>query len=106
MGPYSDVQTMAVWYTGALAVRGHDYSPRHRISRWRADVGTPKPSNVLEVKVAAGQGVKRAGAQVVLKGMKMEHTLTAPFDGVLAELNANAGAQVSEGVVLAKLEKA
>jgi 3-methylcrotonyl-CoA carboxylase alpha subunit len=37
--------------------------------------------------------------------MKMEHTLTAPFDGKLTELNAKAGAQVSEGVLLAKLEK-
>jgi 3-methylcrotonyl-CoA carboxylase alpha subunit len=37
--------------------------------------------------------------------MKMEHTLIAPFDGKLVELNAKAGAQVSEGVLLAKLEK-
>jgi biotin carboxyl carrier protein len=42
----------------------------------------------------------------VLEAMKMEHTLTAPFDGKVIELKANAGAQVSEGVLLAKLEKA
>jgi 3-methylcrotonyl-CoA carboxylase alpha subunit len=35
--------------------------------------------------------------------MKMEHTLTAPFDGKLSELNAKPGAQVSEGVLLAKM---
>ena len=29
--------------------------------------------------------------------MKMEHALTAPFDGTVAELNATAGAQVTEG---------
>jgi propionyl-CoA carboxylase alpha chain/3-methylcrotonyl-CoA carboxylase alpha subunit len=32
--------------------------------------------------------------------------MTAPFDGVVAELNATPGGQVSEGVVLAKLEPA
>ena len=34
----------------------------------------------------------------------MEHGLVAPFDGVVAELNAKAGAQVSEGTVLARIE--
>jgi biotin carboxyl carrier protein len=36
--------------------------------------------------------------------MKMEHALAAPFDGTVAELNAKAGAQVSEGQLLAKIE--
>jgi 3-methylcrotonyl-CoA carboxylase alpha subunit len=35
----------------------------------------------------------------------MEHSLAAPFDGVVAELNAEAGAQVSEGALLARIEK-
>ena len=37
--------------------------------------------------------------------MKMEHGLIAPFDGVVAELNAKAGAQVSEGAILARIEQ-
>jgi 3-methylcrotonyl-CoA carboxylase alpha subunit len=37
--------------------------------------------------------------------MKMEHTLTAPFDGVVAELDASEGAQVSEGALLARVER-
>jgi 3-methylcrotonyl-CoA carboxylase alpha subunit len=36
--------------------------------------------------------------------MKMEHGLTAPFEGTVAELNAEAGAQVSEGAVLVRIE--
>jgi biotin carboxyl carrier protein len=36
--------------------------------------------------------------------MKMEHALTAPFDGTVAELSAAAGQQVSEGTILVKLE--
>jgi 3-methylcrotonyl-CoA carboxylase alpha subunit len=36
--------------------------------------------------------------------MKMEHALTAPFDGTVSELNASAGAQVREGQLLVKVE--
>jgi 3-methylcrotonyl-CoA carboxylase alpha subunit len=36
--------------------------------------------------------------------MKMEHALLAPFDGVVAELNVEAGAQVQVEAVLARVE--
>jgi propionyl-CoA carboxylase alpha chain len=36
--------------------------------------------------------------------MKMEHTITAPSDGVLAELNVSTGQQVEVGAVLARVE--
>jgi biotin carboxyl carrier protein len=41
---------------------------------------------------------------LTLEAMKMEHALTAPFDGTVVELNASAGQQVSEGLVLIKVE--
>ena len=34
----------------------------------------------------------------------MEHSLTAPFDGTVAELPATAGTQVTEGQLLVKVE--
>jgi 3-methylcrotonyl-CoA carboxylase alpha subunit len=37
--------------------------------------------------------------------MKLEHGLTAPRDGVIAEVNAQDGAQVKEGAVLVRLAK-
>ena len=54
--------------------------------------------------VKAGDTVTRGQTLLVLEAMKMEHALAAPFDGVVAELSAEAGGQVSEGVVLARLE--
>jgi 3-methylcrotonyl-CoA carboxylase alpha subunit len=33
----------------------------------------------------------------------MEHALTAPFDGTVAELTATAGQQVTEGQMLVKI---
>ncbi|MEW9837557.1 acetyl-CoA carboxylase biotin carboxyl carrier protein subunit [Mesorhizobium marinum] len=41
----------------------------------------------------------------MLEAMKMEHTITAPHDGVVAEIAA-AGAQISEGAVLVTFETA
>jgi 3-methylcrotonyl-CoA carboxylase alpha subunit len=34
----------------------------------------------------------------------LEHALTAPFDGMVAELNATAGAQITEGQLLVRVE--
>jgi len=36
--------------------------------------------------------------------MKMEHTLTAPFDGVVQELNCAAGDQVQVEALLVKID--
>ena len=36
----------------------------------------------------------------------MEHTITAPSDGMLAELNVNTGQQVEVGAVLARVDAA
>ena len=41
---------------------------------------------------------------LTLEAMKMEHALTAPFDGTITELPAKAGAQVTEGQILVKVE--
>jgi 3-methylcrotonyl-CoA carboxylase alpha subunit len=42
----------------------------------------------------------------VLEAMKMEQGLVAPFDGVVAELKHELGAQVLEGVLLVRVQKA
>ena len=62
------------------------------------------PGKVLEVKIAAGQDVKRGDALVVLEAMKMEHTLTAPRDGKIYEVSATAGMQTTDGAILVRLE--
>jgi len=64
----------------------------------------PMPGKVTSVEVKTGDRVGKGQRLLTLEAMKMEHGLTAPFDGVVAELNAKAGAQVSEGTLLAKVE--
>jgi 3-methylcrotonyl-CoA carboxylase alpha subunit len=50
--------------------------------------------------------VTKGQALLTLEAMKMEHGLTAPFDGTVDELSAELGAQVAEGTVLVKLSAA
>jgi propionyl-CoA carboxylase alpha chain len=64
----------------------------------------PMPGNVIRLGAAVGDAVT-AGQQLIwLEAMKMEHTITAPTDGVLAELNVNTGQQVEVGAVLARVD--
>ena len=67
---------------------------------------SPMPGKIVSVAVKAGDAVTKGQTLLVLEAMKMEHALAAPFDGVVAELDATPGGQVSEGVTLAKLEPA
>ena len=64
------------------------------------------PGKVTAVEVSAGEKVSEGQRLLTLEAMKMEHGLTAPFDGTVAELSAQAGAQVSEGAVLVRIEPA
>ncbi|MBS0315258.1 MAG: methylcrotonoyl-CoA carboxylase, partial [Proteobacteria bacterium] len=67
---------------------------------------SPMPGRIIAVEVDSGTAVTKGQKLVTLEAMKMEHTLTAPFDGTVAELNATAGAQVSEGTLLVRVEAA
>jgi 3-methylcrotonyl-CoA carboxylase alpha subunit len=66
---------------------------------------SPMPGKIIAVEVMRGDVVTKGQKLLTLEAMKMEHTLTAPFDGVVAELNAEAGAQVQVEALLAKIEK-
>jgi len=67
---------------------------------------SPMPGKVIAVEVAAGDIVTKGQKLLTLEAMKMEHSLTAPFDGVVAELNAAAGAQVQVEALLVRIEAA
>jgi acetyl/propionyl-CoA carboxylase alpha subunit len=64
----------------------------------------PMPGSVLRVGASVGDTVTAGQPLIWLEAMKMEHTVTAPSDGVLAELNVEAGQQVDVGAVLARVD--
>jgi len=87
-----------------------------RLSQWRVDgmaaggasdglVLSPMPGRIISVAVAQGGRVAKGQRLLTLEAMKMEHGLAAPFDGVVAELHAAEGGQVSEGALLARIDK-
>jgi 3-methylcrotonyl-CoA carboxylase alpha subunit len=88
----------------AMALRRPDYSNAIDGLAAGDDIRAPMPGKVLDVKTSVGKAVKRGDALVVMEAMKMEHSLTAPRDGVVAAVNATAGAQTVEGAVLVRLE--
>jgi 3-methylcrotonyl-CoA carboxylase alpha subunit len=63
----------------------------------------PMPGKVIAVDVTEGQAVIAGQRLLVLEAMKMEHALTAPFDGVIEGLTVSAGAQVQVDAVLARV---
>ncbi len=69
-------------------------------------VTAPMPGKISSIDVAPGERVAKGQRLLTLEAMKMEHGLVAPFNGVVVELGAKAGAQVGEGAVLARVEPA
>ncbi|MDR3437729.1 acetyl/propionyl/methylcrotonyl-CoA carboxylase subunit alpha [Telmatospirillum sp.] len=55
---------------------------------------------VVALLVAAGAKVTRGQPLVIMEAMKMEHTLTAPADGIVSQLYYPVGALVEEGAQL------
>jgi 3-methylcrotonyl-CoA carboxylase alpha subunit len=66
---------------------------------------SPMPGQIISLDVAPGEAVIKGQTLLVVEAMKMENRLTAPFDGIVAELRATLGQQVAEGIMLARIER-
>jgi acetyl/propionyl-CoA carboxylase alpha subunit len=64
----------------------------------------PMPGNVIRLGAAVGDAVSAGQPLIWLEAMKMEHTIAAPVDGVLAELHVDTGQQVEVGAILARVD--
>ncbi|QZA08668.1 biotin/lipoyl-binding protein [Mycolicibacter heraklionensis] len=65
----------------------------------------PMPGNVIRLGAAVGDQVTAGQPLIWLEAMKMEHTISAPSDGVLTQLDVKPGDQVEVGAVLARVEQ-
>ncbi len=86
-------------YRFSLAARGTGHA-----SAGDGAIVAPMPGKVIAVDVAQGDTVTAGQRLMVLEAMKMEHALTAPFDGTVTELAASTGAQVQVEALLAVVE--
>ncbi|HYD56723.1 MAG TPA: acetyl/propionyl/methylcrotonyl-CoA carboxylase subunit alpha [Burkholderiales bacterium] len=64
----------------------------------------PMPGKVIKLLVEPGAKVKKGDDLLILEAMKMEHTISAPADGVVKEIHFGAGEQVLEGAQLVTIE--
>ncbi|MFL6570888.1 MAG: acetyl-CoA carboxylase biotin carboxyl carrier protein subunit, partial [Burkholderiales bacterium] len=67
-------------------------------------LAAPMPGRVVQVMSRPGETVKKGQPLLILEAMKMEHTITAPADGVVKEIHFAAGEQVLEGAELVTMQ--
>jgi len=70
------------------------------------EVSLPMPGRVVRVHVRDGDSVAKGQPLLVVEAMKMEHTLKAARDGVVARLAAREGEMVEAGVILLEIHEA
>jgi acetyl/propionyl-CoA carboxylase alpha subunit len=98
-----DRETIVVFEAGEAFVF-HDAPPLSSDeAAGDGQIRAPMPGKLILVSVKPGETVAKGQALATLEAMKMEHTLTAPFDGTVEAVEAAAGAQVDEGALLVRL---
>ena len=66
-------------------------------------VKAPMPGTILDIKVKAGDSVKKGDVLCILEAMKMENEIMAPADAKVVQVVAAKGASVNSGDVLVVL---
>lgn len=69
------------------------------------DLTSPMPGTLIDIQVKVGDRVNAGDRLAILEAMKMEHSLHAPYDGIVSEIFYTKGATLPEGVELLKIEK-
>ena len=77
--------------------------PRFPEAKVHASVGSlrsPLPGSVVQLLTAVGARVAAGDVLLSLEAMTMEHTIQAPYDGVVSAIHVEIGQQVETGEVL------
>ena len=64
----------------------------------------PVPGKIAKVFVKKNQNVKKGEVLVIIEAMKMEHSISAPYDGKVINVDAIEGQQVNEGFTVVEME--
>jgi len=67
-------------------------------------ITAPMPGQILKILVNNGEEVTEGQALFIVEAMKMEHTLKAPYEGKVSNLNFKAGDSVNSTDVILKIE--
>ncbi len=66
-------------------------------------IDSPMPGTILDIRVKAGDSVKKNDVLMILEAMKMENEIVAPRDGVIAAVCVSKGEAVNSGSALISL---
>jgi 3-methylcrotonyl-CoA carboxylase alpha subunit len=78
-------------------------SMRHKKQQGCGGVTSPMPATIVAIFKNNGDDIHQGEPLLVLEAMKMEHTIYAPFNGVVKQLFYQLGQQVQEGQQLLEL---
>jgi len=68
------------------------------------EIFSPMPGQVISLEIAVDESVASGQKLMVLEAMKMEHSITAPFDGIVREIGPALGDQVPHNALLVRIE--
>ncbi len=102
---YAQGERLAVFAASASALISEFDPIAHagEAAREGGGLNAPMPGKVIRFQVQTGDAVKKGQPVAVMEAMKMEHTLTAPRDGVVQALLFAPADQVPEGAELLRL---
>ena len=85
-----------------LLLEDRSFAPRERAGGAAAarELRAPFNGKLHAVQAAPGQAVQRGEPLLVIESMKLEHTLTAPRDGVIESVAVSVGQQLAPGQLL------
>ena len=63
------------------------------------------PGTVIAVPVTVGEALSKGQTVAIVEAMKMEHTLTAPFDGEVSAVHVTAGSAVALEQILVEVQR-
>lgn len=64
------------------------------------EIKAPMPGLILDIKVIAGQKVKKGDPLMILEAMKMENILKSPGEGIVKIVNVKTGDSVEKNQIL------
>ncbi len=88
--------------TSRLRLYSHERKQSHETDS-NTQFKAPMPATITAILKDPGSVVQKNEPLIILEAMKMEHTISAPRDGIIDEIFYSVGAQVLEGTQLLSL---
>ena len=78
-------------------------APTSSGTKGAVELKAPMPGKVMSIKASVGDPVKKGDTVIVFEAMKMENSVVASQDGIVASIDVEVGATFESGDVLASL---